>query len=196
MQKVIFPENKNISINMMPILFGNLNTLPEELHGYISMINQCKFNIGETVYLTITETLLNIGEYNRRPGIHTDATNSLGWGGGGWGSIKDSNSGIYLASNDGASRIWDYDVTSKDVDHFGALLQNPMGNVIKAEPNVLYHIGEYTPHESLPSESNHVRQFFRLVGPKIGAWWEQHSTKNPFGVQPKAKILTHSKFNS
>lgn len=51
-----------------------------------------------------------------------------------------------------------------------------------------------TPHEALPVEKDTFRQYFRLVSHKVSVWWQQHSTPNPFGVQPDCKILTHSKF--
>lgn len=50
-----------------------------------------------------------------------------------------------------------------------------------------------TPHEALESLKDEYRQFYRLVGPEIGGWWEQHSTPNRLGVKPNAKILKGKK---
>jgi hypothetical protein len=47
------------------------------------------------------------GSTQRRGGIHTDGTNYAGWGG--WGGNMNGG-GIYLASTDGACRMWTEDV--------------------------------------------------------------------------------------
>lgn len=70
----------------------------------------------------------------------------------------------------------------------------PQPSAIDINMMPLYHIGDHTPHESLPAKTKHMRQFFRLVGPDVGLWWKQHSTVNPLGVLPKAPIIETSKF--
>jgi hypothetical protein len=268
---VEFPKSTNINVNMMPILMGETTSIPVELRGYVPLIEKCRFTKGATVYLTIVETLLKRGEFNRRPGIHTDGTQDHVFGGnirgrydgetgqfggdkapgsfggpplpgsfggsplpgrfggdfgggrfggdklpgtfggsgypgafggsasasantGGWGGTWGGASGIYLGSNDGACRIWERDVTKDQVDHHRSLLALPVGGCFKAKANHLYHIGDRTPHQSLPAKKEHVRQFFRVVGPDVGVWWAKHSTPNPLGVKPNAYIATHSKF--
>jgi hypothetical protein len=185
-----FPTISSVHINMMPIVMGDSNTIPGEVKSYIPIINQCNFIKGDIVYLSISEDYLGVGDFSRRPGIHTDATNRYGWGGGNWGGSE----GVYMASNDGACRVWEESVDGDSVDSYGSLKATPKGSSYVLEPNKLYHIGEYTPHESLPSTNKHIRQFFRLVGPKIGVWWKKHSTPSPFGIKPQAVILSHSKF--
>ena len=186
--QVSFPQPSAIDINMMPIIMGDDNSIPVEYHGYLDMINQCDFPHSDTVYLTITEKEVEKNGLIRRPGIHTDATNNASWGS--WGGKK----GIYITSNDGGCRYWPYFAHKSEIDHMGQLLDQPHGDPVECLPNTLYHIGDHTPHESLPAKTNHMRQFFRLVGPDVGLWWKQHSTVNPLGVLPKAPIIETSKF--
>ena len=64
--------------------------------------------------------------------------------------------------------------------------------------NQVYWITDRTPHESLPLSKGTYRQFFRLVTSQVGAWFEDHSTKNPNGVVPNPKltrIVKGSKFD-
>jgi hypothetical protein len=188
-QRVTFPIGAGRDVNMMPVVMGDAQSVPDELRAYLPLIGTCAFEHGSTVYLTVTESHVPARGRNRSPGIHTDATNSLGWGG--WGG----KAGIWLASNDGACRVWYSDAEPSSVDHLGALLVPPEGPSYQLHPDTLYRINEYTPHESLPATYAHDRLFFRLVGPRIGAWFAAHSTPNPLGVQPQAPIFTGSKFS-
>eukprot|EP00051_Salpingoeca_urceolata_P015508 m.201473 g.201473 ORF g.201473 m.201473 type:complete len:286 (+) comp18420_c0_seq1:12-869(+) len=85
---VHFPEPTGINVNMMPIVMGDATTVPEDLHGYLSMINQCGFNSGDKVYLSIMETTVTPGTTQRRPGVHTDGTTISHWGVG-WCLMRD-----------------------------------------------------------------------------------------------------------
>ena len=56
-----------------------------------------------------------------------------------------------------------------------------------------------TPHESLPLKTGTYRQFFRLVTSRVGLWFADHSTPNPFGIVPDpkiTKIVRGSKFDN
>jgi len=184
--EVEFPKYTNTIINMMPVIMGDDDSIPKLLKQYIPMINQCKLEKGSTVYLTIHESLVEQGDTQRRPGIHTDATSAIGWGG--WGEVE----GIYTASTDGKCELWDYDTHT--VDEMGGLLDRPYMSGQKAEPNSLYWMTDRTPHQSLPASETKERQFFRLVSEKIGGWWTRHSTKNPLGVLPTCPLLYNNKF--
>jgi len=184
---VKFPSSTELNINMMPFISGDLASLPEYLHSYKDILEACPLKKGSTVYLTVHEAILGEGEYLRRPGIHTDGTSNLNWGGG-WGSKE----GIYIASNDGNSRIWDYE--TYDVDHMGALKELPKDVGLVCNPNQLYWITDRTPHESLPAKQKGIRQFFRLVSSEVSVWYSKHSTPNPLGVQPACTILHTNKF--
>lgn len=187
---VAFPESRGLRINMMPILMGDHSTVPMEAHGYLEMIDACRLRQGSTVYLSVVESDVVAGATQRRAGVHTDGTNALGWGGG-WGGKK-SDEGIYVASSDGACKVWDFQ--TRDVDHHGGLLSDPSGDGQEMEASRLYWMTDRTPHESMKARRSGHRQWFRLVGDRIGGWWAKHSTANPFGVMPNAPILEGSKF--
>lgn len=184
---IAFPEARDINVNMMPIVFGDLNSVPKSLRHYWDLISKCDLLEKSVVYLTIHEGMVKQGQTLRRPGIHTDATNEFGWGGGGWGSVE----GIYMTSTDGRCRVWD--CVTNDVDELGSCgVPNAFSEIMK--PNMLYWMTDRTPHESLPAKETAPRQFFRLVSQGIGAWYTKHNTPNPLGVQPEAVIVDHDKF--
>jgi hypothetical protein len=186
---VQFPTPKNININMMPIVMGDPTSLPPELKGYLPLINQCKFEPGSTVYLTVTESKVKAGQSQRRGGIHTEASHSSGWGGGVWGSQE----GVYMASTDGACRVWNCE--THNVGDQGQVLQDlSKVSSYKMNPNTLYWMTDRTPHEALPSQKPY-RQYFRLVSPKIGIWYAKHSTPNPYGIVPKCPVSYENKFD-
>ncbi|GAQ81043.1 hypothetical protein KFL_000690220 [Klebsormidium nitens] len=119
---ISFPEPKGIQINMMPIKphdLDLLNTLPAYCRQYYKFIEMCKraalpAKFNQVAYLTIHESLVPIGESQRRPGLHVERpgeirdgglaktleTSHRFWGGGykaaGQNELTD---GIYMASN-------------------------------------------------------------------------------------------------
>jgi hypothetical protein len=218
---VEFPEYQGIMINMMPFVIGDVDTLPKDVRAYADVIGSCGLKKGDKAYLSINESIVEQGKTQRRPGIHTDGTSAVGWGGWGgnasrfggggndfgggalasswgghpthpgWGGNK-AGEGIWIASSDGRCRIWNSQTW--DVNDHGGLNHEPDGEATVMEPSVLYWMGDRTPHESLPALKDGQRQWFRIVADKIGAWWAQHSTANPFGVQPNAPIIHRSKF--
>ena len=192
MNKIIFPEYTGIKVNMMPILMGIDDSIPKDLHKYLPLINNCKFDKESTVYLSIHESIVEQGKTQRRVGIHTDGTSANSWGGGGWGGSS-KNKGIYIASTDGRCKVWDCSTTN--VDGHGGVLHS-LDDIISSdmEENVLYWMTDRTPHESLPSLTTSVRQWFRLVSSDIGVWFSEHSTHNPMGVKPTSPISHINKF--
>lgn len=192
MNKIIFPEYTGARANMMPIIMGMDESIPLYLKQYLPLIKQCSFDKGSTVYLSVHESIVEQGNTQRRAGIHTDGTSTNSWGGGGWGG-KDKNKGIYIASTDGRCRVWDCATTN--VDGHGGILHSLDDSIAKdMEGNVLYWITDRTPHESLPSLTTGVRQWFRLVSSDIGVWFSEHSTHNPMGIKPTAPISHINKF--
>lgn len=185
---VQFPTQSNININMMPIVMGRPDSIPKQLHGYLPLLEHCRFVRGATVYLTVHESLVDAGATQRRPGVHTDGTSRLGWGGGSWGK----SGGIYVASTDGDCRVWNLD--TDEVDEHGALLSKLPDTSKRMAPGEMRCISDTTPHASIPASRAHYRQFYRLVGPEIGGWFVQHSTANPLGVMPGAPVIEWSKF--
>lgn len=69
---VKFPQYKGISVNMMPVIFGQQDSLPKTMQGYFDLMQKCDFTPGEVVYLTVTESVVLQGETQRRGGLHTE----------------------------------------------------------------------------------------------------------------------------
>lgn len=189
---------------MMPIVMGDSTSVPEQLRGYLPMINACDFEEGTTVYLTVHESTVEPGTSQRRGGVHTEAfkpsdsflrlvedtgVEAGRWGGGGWGGAK----GLYMASTDGACRVWNTE--TYNVDGHGGVLDD-LSEVFsfQCEPNTLYWITDRTPHEALPSQAKY-RQFFRLVSEDVSAWFTEHNTPNPLGVEPTCPKISVNKFS-
>lgn len=213
--RVEFPEFRGVMVNMMPFILGDESTLPPELRGYVPLIAQCdRLERGRVAYLTVNESLVTAGASQRRGGVHTEGTATVGWGGGSWGggswgggtkpvepipgqpmpAAPSKKLGLYMASTDGSCRIWD--AITHDVDSHGGLLVPPAGASEVMGPGMLYWLTDRTPHEALPVARDTKRQFFRLVSHDVGAWWAMHSTPNPCGIRPDCKIHTHSKYGS
>lgn len=189
-QSVSFPNFKGIMINMMPIIVGDEQSLPENIKPYQEMINSTSLKQGDIAYLTIRESVIGKNQSQGRGGIHVEAPKLNAWGGGGWGGLS-LDKGIYMASNDGACRAWNEIVEERDL-HGGC---KPLtDNIIKMKPSTLYWMTDKTPHESLVSQENFKRQFFRLVSDEISLWFAQHNTPNPLGILPNCPITQVNKF--
>lgn len=81
-----FPAPTGINVNMMPIVPGDPDSVPEYLRGYLGVMAG-QFLTNKVAYLTVHESVVETGQTQRRPGIHTDGTMNLSWGGLGtpWG---------------------------------------------------------------------------------------------------------------
>jgi len=89
--EVNLPEFTGTRVMMMPIVIGDLNSVPEDLHHYndflaelfdIPEANQHKGKVG---YITIDEKSVEPGNSHRREGLHVDGVfqgSCGGWGGG------------------------------------------------------------------------------------------------------------------
>lgn len=206
LQEVILPKSTGVSVNMMPFILGDLNSVPENLRQYDEIIQMCKFGSrkGEVAYLTIDERPVISGLSQRRGGPHTEAgaisfggavrgsfgsgLGSLGWGGGSWGGAS-PDAGLYMLNNqENTCQIWDESVETLGINgHLDAESLNSEPKMVKS--NTLYWLHDRTPHEALPSSENYSRQFLRIVSPDIGAWYRKESTENPFGIKPNCPIL-------
>ncbi len=186
---VTFPQYTGIKVNMMPIIMGDIDSIPADLRGYLPLIENCNFKYGETVYLSVHESFVEAGQTQRRPGVHTEATSNYGWGG--WGGLEEEK-GIYMASTDGRCKVWN--CLHSNVDKHGGIVGDLSSENEEMNENTMYWLGDKTPHESLPSKKTGQRQWFRLVSPDIGAWFTEHNTANPLGVQAKALITNENKF--
>ncbi len=218
----------NINMMPFVMVFDLKKTkLPKYLRGYWEIIKYCMTatdysQFGEIGYLTIHESYVDEGTSQRRPGIHTESPgvdmleDSKGyiireyipWGGGDDVNELGLEGGIFMSSNvENSCKVWNcqiqrpevdsLDIVGKhgDIEHLREFL--PARSEMMAA-NHVYWITDRTPHESLPLTKGTYRQFFRLVTSQVGAWFEDHSTKNPNGVVPNPKltgIVRGSKFD-
>lgn len=184
-----FPKFSGAMINMMPVIVGDIDSLPSELQAYDSLINMTGLKKGSLAYLTIRESLISSDMPQSRGGIHVEAPLNCSWGGGAWGGIS-ADKGVYMASTDGACNVWDEFIEERDA-HGGC---SPKTIGLKMKPSTLYWMTDRTPHQALSSEIGTKRQFFRLVSDEISVWYSQHNTKNPTGVVPNCEIVDFNKF--
>ncbi|RHY17293.1 hypothetical protein DYB25_014180 [Aphanomyces astaci] len=189
-------------VNMMPFVMGDISTLPLSCQRYHDLIMQClatnsSGERGEVGYLTIHEGVVEAGTSQRRGGLHIEAgggggesercTDDFHWG---MGRIEHTllHGGIYMASTcrggtggRGALAI-----------EFGQKATRPL----LLQANELIWMTDRTPHESLPLPVTTFRQYFRLVTSGVSHWYADHSTPNPLGIQPTAKIVFGNKFHA
>lgn len=184
-----FPKFQGIMVNMMPIIVGDENSLPDYLKPYQSLINECSLEKGSLAYLTVRESHIRELATQSRGGIHVEAPKMKAWGGGSWGGMA-LDKGVYMASTDGACRVWNE--ICEDRDEHGACSPTTEGQIMI--PSTLYWMTDKTPHEALPSQPNTNRQFFRLVSDEISVWFAQHNTPNPKGIMPNCEISHINKF--
>jgi hypothetical protein len=182
---LIFPSPKDININMMPIKLYRLNdTVPKEYEQYIDIIRSCRaetsisfeqgFSIDHVVYLTIHESLVEVGKTQRRAGLHIERPrcisstggrmvkknnedeiyNGLSWGLGNWHDDHPID-GIYIASNiEDSCKVWPVLIENPEeiTDAHGGIkhLRNGLGEGQCLKAGELMWITDRTPHESLP----------------------------------------------
>jgi len=210
-----FPPSQNLNINMMPFYLFRDESLPSVCKPYLRMIQLCRryvsLDYNKVAYLTIHESDVPANMTQRRAGLHVESpvvacpdakavhmSFPIGWGRG----IFDKDvpvDGIYMASSvDGTTQVWDSIIEKHEdvADRHGGIecLRPYLGKGRTLKANELCWFTDRTPHEALPVPHDTHRQFFRLVIGKIGAWYAQHSTANPFGVPPDCPILHTNKF--
>ncbi|PZR79399.1 MAG: hypothetical protein DI537_41105 [Stutzerimonas stutzeri] len=201
---VAFPSFQPRNINMMPFIMGDASSIPADLHDYLPMIDACPIGdeAGKVGYLTIDERFVERGTH-RRAGVHTEGFGSMSWGawgkgtepkgdwgGGGWGGQK---GGLYIANSIDDSCIL-FDAKVLDTPFGGAVSDEQLVGVSHTTmpANNVFWLHDRTPHASLPCSGE--RQFFRLVTSEVSLWFAKHSTPNPLGVQPTARIVDQDKF--
>ena len=191
---LLFPEPSDIVINMMPFVMGDRGSVPEEFSEYLPRIDDCKLpesEMGKVGYLTIHESMVEKGESQRRPGLHTEKNPKGAWGGGSWGG----RGGLYMGSDvRGSCRVWDeyvdYPGDLGDCEH----IRSYLGDGILLEENELVWLTDGTPHEALPASEDTYRQFFRLITSDVSVWYSAHSTGNRLGIMPECRVMHGSKF--
>ncbi|NIR13059.1 MAG: hypothetical protein GWN86_03530, partial [Desulfobacterales bacterium] len=180
---VHFPEmtGEDINVNMMPFIYGDKDSLPEFLQPWWMTVRSCGFKDykDKIVYLTVQESFVKEGETQRRGGIHVEAPyTGAAWGGGGNGK------GLFMASSDGRTRVWD-GVIKPGMCSMGGAVGVGMLKGMKSydlDPYQLIWMTDHTPHKALPALESGRRQFFRLVSNDVSIWYSQHNTANPLGI--------------
>jgi hypothetical protein len=210
------PEDRNI--NMMPFMFGDKTSLPEELQCYFRLIEKCPYledELGKVGYLTVHESYVDASAAQRREGIHIEAPGVFSnesssmfspapehaWGMGHFWGPDRLEGGIFMASTvSDTCQVWDalVDKNRKGiVDRHGGCehIRHLLGPGKKLQANELIWMTDCTPHEALPQENSGYRQFFRVVTSKISHWFADHCTPNSLVPLPDHVIVVHgSKF--
>lgn len=209
------PDFSGIRVLHMPVILGDLASLPEELVGYIPMLDACREampdHAGKVCYLTVDEKEVKAGMTHRRPRLHvdgyhkTEAGGSGGaWGGGGgggsWGGAAPSGGGtglLTVASAEGC-RAWNQDFDGEpevegDCEHLRPQCREESSQILEA--GGLYWMNPLCVHESLPMPVDTKRQFIRLSLPSTADWYEG-CTPNPMGVMPTGRIMPRRRFKS
>eukprot|EP00656_Telonema_subtile_P043353 TRINITY_DN49719_c0_g1_i2.p1 TRINITY_DN49719_c0_g1~~TRINITY_DN49719_c0_g1_i2.p1 ORF type:complete len:389 (+),score=62.01 TRINITY_DN49719_c0_g1_i2:124-1167(+) len=154
--EVTFPAPRGISINMMPIIVGDLRSLPDYCQQYQPLIKQCSPTDaqGTVGYLSIEEGTVQAGHSQRRPGLHTDkstmcsssgtkGTNDYWTHGWGMGSVKkgEFSGGIFMASNvSDSTEVWDGQVAEPGLLGDVEFLRDQLGAGILLKKNELFWI--------------------------------------------------------
>ena len=225
-----WPKPSGIVINMMPFRINDISkSLPKALLSYEFMILNCRQYLSDTIksdkeyvaYLTITESRVEKGKTQRRPGLHVEKPNTTNhdgfhmdmYGGMFGGSYIDG--GIFMVSDiDDTCKLWNAQVSDTKLigwegdiehlrDHLNDICMQTTWHTpkrflcepkIKMKANHIYWITDQTPHEALPLKQSGTRRFFRLVAGPLTKWHAKHNTANPLGIKPSCDIVHEDKF--
>jgi hypothetical protein len=195
------PKNTGIRIMMMPIIIGDINSIPSFLFKIKDfIIDLCRLSDfqNQIGYLTIDSKSINSGDTHRRSGLHVDGVHNGsigGWGGGGggWGSV---GNGMITVSDEIGCRAWNKEFEGEigpegECDHFSQ--QAILSESTLFKKNIAYWVDGLCVHESIKQDFNVNRTFVRLSNPSDAPWFEGY-TRNPTGVEPSGKILGKRKF--
>ena len=102
-----------------------------------------------------------------------------------------------MASNvTNSTKVWNCEIQNLDqvVDQYGGLEHNFVSSFLRHPGNNLQQgemcwMTDRTPHASMPLKKGTKRSYFRLVTSQVSAWYEEHSTKNPYGVVPPNGVV-------
>jgi hypothetical protein len=192
---VVFPEYSGVRVMMMPLVLGDLDSVPPMLAGYCDTLAMLfalmeTKHVGNVGYLTVDEKIVKRGTTHRRAGLHVDGVfegRCGGWGGGGWGSV---GNGMLTTSSHVGCRAWNqefdgYPGNDGECDHLASQLRDA-GTIF--EPRGVYWVDGLCVHESMPLPVDTNRQFVRLSMPSKAPWFQGY-TVNPLGVKPTGDIL-------
>ena len=161
-----------------------------------------------TIYYNPTTYTVSNGTRSKWE-IQKNASLTVAWGRGNFHeNFQDTctfEGGLYMASNvTNSTKVWNCEIQNLDqvVDQYGGLEHNFVSSFLRHPGNNLQQgemcwMTDRTPHASMPLKKGTKRSYFRLVTSQVSAWYEEHSTKNPYGVVPPngVVVLKGSKFN-
>ena len=191
------PAYSGTRIMMMPLVLGDLSTIPTFLSHYTGLLEHL-FGIcghqGEVAYITIDEKIVRPSQSHRRAGLHVDGVYNGGpgsWGGGIWGT-----NGLYTIASHAGCKAWNQEFSGKpedegECDHMRSQCIEERSELF--EPNRIYWMSGMCVHESLRFTQTVQRQFVRLSMPSDAPWFEGY-TENPLGTLPTGKILPRREF--
>jgi hypothetical protein len=203
--EVHLPEFTGLRVMMMPIVIGEVDSLPPTLNDWKTAAavlfasdiihNKRRDNQGKVGYLTIDEKEVLVGQTHRRAGLHIDGGRGKGWGGGS-GGWAHSSTGMLTVSNIEGCHAWlqDFDGEPGDegnCEHLRSQLKD--GARVIFHPNVVYWASGHCVHESIPQPVSVKRQFVRLSLPSDAPWFEGY-TENPLGIKPTGEILPRREY--
>lgn len=188
-----FPAFTGSVCNMMPVIQGDPDSLPDEYLQYGSFIEDYSLEPGEIGLLTIQESFVDAGTSQRGFGtaertLHTEGTlchGRMSWGpatpcwGGKEKVLLDPDTRVVIC-NSIADTCMTWDATAEltengDLGHIEHLYPRSTGRMMAA--GEVREIGVLTPHECIPQNSSGNRFFARLVGVGVRGR-ESYFTKN------------------
>lgn len=195
---VDIPSNTDTRIMMMPLVLGDMTSVPDTLSPWRDTIRSlfdmspCRDGIA---YLTIDCKRVSEGMTHRRSGLHVDGIyrDGVGGWGGGWGAVGTGMLTVSDVPGCCAYRqmFYGWPGDEGDCSH----LADQARNGTTFEPGLVYWVDGLCVHESLPMPKDTHRSFVRLSMPSDAPWFEGY-TENPLGVAPAGKILPRRKFMS
>jgi hypothetical protein len=200
---VYLPEPNGTRIMMMPIVLGDLASVPEEYrqwhHVLTAIFNEAAQHGGRVGYLTIDEKTVEPNKTHRRAGKHVDGIyegRAGSWGGGGGGGWGAAGNGMYTVSSHVGCRAWNQSFdgwpgNDGECDHLSEQCCDDRAEDFEA--NRLYWVDGLCVHESLPMKERTQRTFLRVSMPSCAPWFDGY-TANSLGVKPTGEILPRRKF--
>lgn len=216
-RKLSFPAFSGTRIMMMPIILGDMKSIPTELKHYMPMVKslftsvQPKY-LNQVGYLTIDESNVLKGETHRRPGLHVDGFykgKAGSWGGSGpWAGARKNiiqmlekpiniddefqyGPGMLLIASHPGCVAWKQifkGMPGPDGECDHLISQCKENTKQILEPNMLYWLSPLTVHAATEMPEDTNRQLLRLSMPSKAPVFSEY-TKNPLGIEPSGPVI-------
>jgi hypothetical protein len=203
--EVQLPKFSGTRVMMMPLILGDLTSIPKSLSHYRETLSQL-FQLmdpkhqGQVGYLTIDEKSVSAGQTHRRAGPHVDGVfndSCGGWGGGGGGWGSKGNGMITVSSRAGCKayqQTFEGEIGQDgECDKLIPQMDESKATIFQA--GRAYWVDGLCVHESLVQNEDCERTFVRLSMPSKAPWFAGY-TKNPLGILPTGPVLDRRTFQS